>query len=64
MSLNKQLVETAEMVDRIQSGTEAKGDTDFIMARTDALASEGLSAAIERAKPMLLLVPMEFLLRL
>ena len=48
---NKQLVETTEMVDRIKSGTEAKGDTDFfIMARTDALASEGLSAAIERAK--------------
>jgi methylisocitrate lyase len=47
----KTVVDTAEMVARIQAAVAAKTDTDFvIMARTDALAVEGLPAAIERAK--------------
>ena len=38
------------MVDRIKAAVDAKTDDSFvIMARTDALASEGLEAAIERA---------------
>ncbi|MGQ7148370.1 isocitrate lyase/phosphoenolpyruvate mutase family protein, partial [Escherichia sp. SS-MK2] len=40
-----------EMVDRIRAAVDAKTDPDFvIMARTDALAVEGLDAAIERAQ--------------
>ena len=39
------------MVDRIRAAVDAKTDPDFvIMARTDALAVEGLDAAIERAE--------------
>jgi methylisocitrate lyase len=39
------------MVDRIKSAVDAKTDSDFvIMARTDALAVEGLDAAIDRAR--------------
>jgi methylisocitrate lyase len=39
-----------EMVDRIKAAVDAKTDPDFvIMARTDALAVEGLDAAIDRA---------------
>jgi len=46
----KELVPTDEMVDRIRAATDARSDPGFvIMARTDALASEGLSGAIERA---------------
>ncbi len=46
----KEVVTTAEMVDRIKAAVDAKTDADFvIMARTDALASEGLNAAIDRA---------------
>ena len=46
----KMLVETAEMIDRILAATQSRGNAAFaIMARTDAVASEGLSAAIERA---------------
>jgi methylisocitrate lyase len=46
----KSLVEAAEMVDRIKAAVDARIDSDFvIMARTDALAVEGLPAAIERA---------------
>ena len=46
----KEVVTTAEMVDRIKAAVDAKTDSDFvIMARTDALASEGLNAAIDRA---------------
>src|SRR5437762_11927533 len=38
------------MVDRIRSAADAKTDPDFVvMARTDALAVEGLEAAIDRA---------------
>ncbi len=48
---NKEIVSTAEMVDRIKSAVDARTDPDFfIMARTDAFAQEGLESAIERAK--------------
>lgn len=47
---NKSIVSQAEMVDRIKAAADAKQDGDFvIMARTDALAVEGIDAAIERA---------------
>ena len=47
---NKEIVSTEEMVDRIKAAVDAKTDEDFVvMARTDALANEGLGAAIERA---------------
>ena len=47
----KELVSQAEMVDRIKAAVDARSDPDFvIMARTDALAVEGLDAAIERAQ--------------
>src|ERR1700682_610050 len=47
---NKELVSKDEMVDRIKAAVDARTDPDFvIMARTDALAVEGLSAAIDRA---------------
>ncbi len=46
----KAIVAQAEMVDRIKAAVDARTDPDFvIMARTDALAVEGLQAAIERA---------------
>lgn len=48
---NKALVSKEEMCDRIKAAVDAKIDPDFvIMARTDAHASEGQAAAIERAK--------------
>jgi methylisocitrate lyase len=47
---NKAVVSQAEMVDRIKAAVDAKPDDDFvIMARTDALAVEGLQSAIDRA---------------
>jgi methylisocitrate lyase len=47
---NKAIVSLEEMVDRIKAAVDAKVDPDFvIMARTDALAVEGLSATIDRA---------------
>ena len=47
---NKQLVSTEEMVDRIKSAVDARTDENFvIMARTDAIASEGLTRALDRA---------------
>nr|WP_294840975.1 methylisocitrate lyase [uncultured Methylotenera sp.] len=47
---NKAIVSQAEMVDRIKAAVDAKTDPDFvIMARTDALAVEGLQSAIDRA---------------
>ncbi len=47
----KELVPTDEMVDRIKAAVDARTDEHFvIMARTDALAGEGLTAAIERAQ--------------
>ena len=46
----KELVSKEEMCDRIKSAVDARTDAAFvIMARTDAVASEGLEAAIERA---------------
>ncbi len=46
----KALVPAAEMVDRIKSAVDARTDSGFVvMARTDALAVEGLEAALERA---------------
>ena len=46
----KEIVSKQEMADRIKAAADAKTDPDFvIMARTDALAVEGLDAAIERA---------------
>jgi methylisocitrate lyase len=45
----KELVSRHEMVDRIKAAVDARTDPDFvIMARTDALASEGLEAALDR----------------
>jgi methylisocitrate lyase len=47
----KELVSGAEMVDRIKAAADARTDPAFvIMARTDALAVEGLDAAIARAR--------------
>ena len=47
----KALVSQQEMADRIKAAADARTDADFvIMARTDALAVEGLDAAIERAR--------------
>ena len=47
---NKELVSQQEMVDRIKAAVDAKTDREFVvMARTDALAVEGLEAAIDRA---------------
>ena len=47
---NKEIVSTPEMIDRIKAAVDAKIDNDFVvMARTDALANEGLDLAIERA---------------
>lgn len=46
----KAIVSKDEMVDRIKTAVDAKTDPDFvIMARTDALAVEGLESAIDRA---------------
>ena len=46
----KEIVTQQEMVDRIKAAVDARSDADFvIMARTDALAVEGLDKAIERA---------------
>jgi methylisocitrate lyase len=46
----KELVPAGEMADRIKAAVDARTDPGFVvMARTDALASEGLEAAIERS---------------
>jgi len=46
----KAIVSKGEMVDRIKAAVDAKTDPDFvIMARTDALAVEGLHSAIDRS---------------
>lgn len=48
---NKAIVSKQEMVDRIKAAVDARIDADFvIMARTDAIAAEGLDAAIERMR--------------
>jgi methylisocitrate lyase len=47
---NKAIVSLDEMVDRVKAAVDARTDADFvIMARTDALAVEGLQSAIDRA---------------
>jgi methylisocitrate lyase len=47
----KELVSREEMCDRIRAAVDARADSSFvIMARTDALAGEGLESALERAK--------------
>jgi methylisocitrate lyase len=47
----KELVPAEEMVDRIKAAVDARTDEQFVlMARTDALANEGLAAAIDRAQ--------------
>jgi methylisocitrate lyase len=46
----KEIVPLEEMVDRVKAAVDARTDDQFVvMARTDALASEGLERAIERA---------------
>ncbi|MFM1952610.1 MAG: methylisocitrate lyase [Actinomycetota bacterium] len=46
---NKEIVSKEEMVDRIKAAVDARTDDDFVvMARTDALANEGVEAALER----------------
>ena len=48
---NKAIVSQEEMVDRVKAATDARRDASFvIMARTDALAVEGLQSAIDRAR--------------
>lgn len=48
---NKAIVSPEEMVDRITAAVDARTDPDFvIVARTDALAREGLAAALDRAR--------------
>jgi methylisocitrate lyase len=47
---NKSIVSVAEMVDRIKAAVDAKTDLDFVvMARTDALAVDGMNAVVDRA---------------
>ena len=47
---NKAIISQSEMVDRIKTAIDAKTDPDFVvMARTDALAVEGMQSAIDRA---------------
>ena len=47
---NKELVSKDEMVDRLKAAVDARNDEGFvIMARTDAIAGEGLEAALDRA---------------
>jgi methylisocitrate lyase len=46
----KELVSTDEMVDRVKAAADAKTDPNFyLIARTDAIASFGIDAAIERS---------------
>ena len=46
---NKEIVSKAEMVDRIKAAVDARTDDNFqIMARTDAIANEGLDSALDR----------------
>jgi len=47
---NKALVSPEEMVDRVRAAVDARDDESFVfMARTDAHASEGMEAAVDRA---------------
>ena len=46
---NKEIVSKAEMVDRIKAAVDARTDDKFqIMARTDAIANEGIDSALDR----------------
>jgi 2,3-dimethylmalate lyase len=45
----KDVIDAAEMVEKVQAAVEARGET-LIIARTDARAVEGLDAALERAR--------------
>jgi methylisocitrate lyase len=46
----KEIVTTQEMADRVKAATDARTDSDFfIIARTDAIAVDGVEAALERA---------------
>lgn len=46
---NKEIVSKEEMVDRIKAAVDARTDDDFVvMARTDALANEGVESALDR----------------
>ncbi|WP_407332846.1 methylisocitrate lyase [Enterovibrio sp. 27052020O] len=48
---NKAIVSQAEMIDRVKAAVDARTDSNFvIMARTDALAVEGIDSALERAQ--------------
>ena len=48
---NKEIVGVNEMVDRIRAAVDGRNSADFtIMARTDALANEGLDAALDRVR--------------
>ena len=48
---NKEIVSVNEMVDRIKAALDGRKSEDFtIMARTDALANEGLDAALDRVR--------------
>jgi len=47
----KEIVSTEEMVDRVKAAADARTDSDFfLIARTDAIATHGVDAAIERAQ--------------
>jgi len=47
----KAIVATGEMIDRIKAAVDAKTDSEFfLIARTDAIASEGVDAALERCQ--------------
>jgi methylisocitrate lyase len=47
---NKELVSTSEMMDRLKAAVDGRPEQNFVvMARTDAIASEGLASAIERS---------------
>ena len=47
----KQIVSVDEMTDRVKAAADARTDPDFyLIARTDAIATEGVDAAIERAQ--------------
>jgi methylisocitrate lyase len=46
---NKELVSTSEMIDRLKAAVDSRPEQNFVvMARTDAIASEGLTSAIAR----------------
>jgi methylisocitrate lyase len=48
---NKEIVSVNEMVDRIKAAVDGRKSADFtIMARTDALANEGLDSALDRVR--------------